>query len=183
MSTPEILKGWVAEDGRPTAVIDPCYIEPAAPELRPWHPGFDPDSAHSFMHLPDSDPRGVYTHTEVGSFSTNWNDDMKVVMLALKLRPFPVGSGTAAMLLDDDIEQVDTPLMMGWKVVRWMAVKNLDGQGDELHQDLITWRHTSGKVVKSMFTWRPYHPLALQEQPLKGLTSNERSIVEVAPAR
>jgi hypothetical protein len=182
MDTPEILEGWVAEDGQPTPVMDPCFIEPAALELRPWHPGFDADEAHSFMHLPDRDDCGYYTHTEVGSFSGNWNDDMKAVMLALKLRPFPTGSGTASMLMDDDIGQIDTPLMLGWKVIRWMAVKNLDDKGTELHQDLITWRHTSGMVARSMFTWRPYRSEELQKQPFKGMTSNAGSGVGVAPA-
>lgn len=183
---PRLLEGWVAVLGKPTDVIQPCYVDEKSPELRDWHPGFDA-KPHSFMHLAGSDASGVYACADKASFSANFTAEMKKVMLALKLRPFPIDIGPAPMLIDEEIGQVDTPLMLDWKVIGWTVVKNvvknLDNQDEEVHQDLITWKHTkNGTVVKSMFTWRPYLVVVqpLEKQSLQGLTRNERASVEIA---
>jgi hypothetical protein len=173
----------VAEDGRATDIIQPCIVEPALQEIYDWHPS-NAGRDYGFMHLPRSDANGDYAQADRASFSNAWHQDLVDVMVNLKLRPFLVTASPAVMLIDPTIEQVNTPLMLDWKVIHWMAVKDFDGQGEELHQDLITWRNTvSGKVAKSMFTWRPYRPL-LQPQTVqapRGVIRNERSNTEVAP--
>ncbi|HEY7638175.1 MAG TPA: hypothetical protein VH814_00520 [Steroidobacteraceae bacterium] len=192
MSTPAtaaILKGWVAEDAQPTAVMSPCFLDPVLEELRDWHPN-DPNRDYSFMHLQGGTANDVYAHADRMSFSNAWNDEMKAVMLLLELRPFPSDRGTdaAVMLIDEGIGKL-APAILEWKVIRWMAVQDFDSQGNELHQDVITWQHVKdGTVAKSMFTWRPYKTLLLQPQPQpqpqasKGPAKNGRGIEGGAPA-
>lgn len=185
MNNPDILKGWVAESGQlATEVIDPCYIAAvAAGDLQRWHPGFDPKKAHSFMHVAadDGDGRGPYVRADTGSFSNNWLQEMRDVMQKLKLRPFPTVSGPTTMLIDEEIGQLNTGPMNGWKVVLWVTVRNLDNSQQTVHLDVITWQNLgNGTVAQSMFTWRPYRKV---EQSLKGLIRNERGIARGTQAR
>jgi hypothetical protein len=184
MTTPEILKGWVAEEGQlPTDVVNPCSIDHTAVEdLVFYHPGFDSSTPHSFMHVAadDNDGRGPYVRADPGAFSYNWERKMETVMCALKLFPTTIDGHPA--LIDEAIRNVDTPRMHGWKVIHWIVVKNRDTSMQLVHQDWIRWQDASGKVVESMFSWRPYR--ALQVQPaLKGLITNGRVFLEVARSR
>jgi len=180
MPTPELLKGWVAEEGQlPTIVINPSYIDHTAVEdLAFYHPGFDSSTPHSFMHVPSAD--GTHVVADAGSFSYNWEPKMEAVMRALKL--FPTTVNGRAVLIDEAIRNVKTPLMHGWRVTHWMVVKNRDTNLQVIHQDFIRWQDASDNVVLSMFSWRPYR--ALSQQPtFKGLVANERTFVELARPR
>jgi hypothetical protein len=178
MPTPEILKGWVAEEGQePTEVINPCVIDHTAIEdLAFYHPGFDSSTLHRFRHVAAQDEEGPFVRADE-SFSYNWHEKMQEVMEKLKLRP-SLEAGRPC-LIDRAIANVATREMHGWRVVGWKVVKARDLNMQVVHQDFISWRDGSDRLVTSMFTWRPYR--ALEAAPvLKGLNRNERVFLGVA---
>jgi hypothetical protein len=172
---PAILKGWVAEPGQhTTGVTDPVVIDHTAIEdLAFYHPGFDSSTPHRFRHVADSDDEGPFARCD-DAFSHNWHEKMQEVMAKLKLRP-QVEFGHPC-LIDSAIAKVPTRLMHGWRVVHWKVVKSRDLKMQVVHQDFIRWQDASGRLVESMFTWRPY--AALEEQPVtQDLTPNERRVL------
>lgn len=170
---PQILKGWVAEgDQQPTEVINPVFIEHTAIEdLAFYHPGFDSSTPHRFRHVADGDDEGPYVRADE-QFSHNWHEKMQEVMEKLKLRPKEENGH--AYLEDTKIATVATRDMHGWRVVRWKVVKSRDLNMQVVHQDFITWQDAGGRLVESMFTWRPYVALA----DVQGPKRNERVFLE-----
>ena len=45
--------------------------------------------------------------------------------------------------------------MHGWGVTEWKVVKNLDSNGNIIHQDLISWEK-DGLSILSIYSWIPY---------------------------
>ena len=177
---PDILKEWVAAPGQhTTGVTDPVVIDHTAIEdLAFYHPGFDSSTTHRFRHVADSDSEGPFARCD-DAFSHNWHEKMQEVMKKLKLRP-QVEFGHAC-LIDTAIAKVQTRPMHRWRVVHWKVVKSRDLSMQVVHQDFIRWQHTDdGRLVESMFTWRPY--AALDEQPVvQELKPNERRLfLEIA---
>lgn len=160
MSIDPKLKPWVAEAGQqPTVVVNPCYIDySAVEELAIYHPAFVDTRRYLFKHVaaPVAAGEEPYACVDPASLSGNWNAKFAAVSLALKLYPRQVGG--IDVLLDQDIKNVNTPLMHGWKVTEWMVVKSLDTNLNNVHQDFITWEK-AGARVKSMFSWLPYKSL------------------------
>ena len=179
---PPILKGWVAEPGQqPTEVMNPIFIDHTAIEdLAFYHPGFDSSTAHKFRHVADADGEGPFARADE-AFSNNWHEKMQEVMAKLKLRP-QVDHGFPC-LIDSAIAKENTRPMHGWRVVHWKTVKARDLTMLVVHQDFITWQDANGRLVQSMFSWRPY--LALSEQPVvQELSTNERRVfLEIARTR
>lgn len=175
MEIPPELDSWVAHDGQAaTEVKEPCYIEyTAIDDLHFYHPGYGGPLPFTFKHVADRDTSGERkAFVRAVELSHNWDQKMAQVMYALKLYPTKVGDYD--VLVDNEIGNVNTPEMHGWKVIKWTVVKSRDSHLALVHQDLIEWSKDD-VLARSMFSWRPYEPVgAVQSSTAAGALRGSR---------
>ena len=149
---PEELKPWIAEEGQePTTVSPPLFIDyRAAKDLFAYHPGFLDTQEYRMRHVARIDDDGSY-YVATDSLSKNWDEKLRAIEESLKLYLQTDSLGND-YLLDD---KVQGPTMHGWEVTKWTVVKNIDSDGNNIHQDLITWEKDDLEIL-SLYSWRPY---------------------------
>ncbi len=153
----EALTKWVASEWHWAAEVTGLfYIDyRAAKDLARYHP--EVDKGYLMKHVPAQDADGKW-YVKVELESDNWDEKFRTVEESLKLYLETDRHGND-FLVDYNIDG-SNPAMSGWVVTEWKVVKNYNAKGEILHQDIITWA-MDGEKVQSIYSWRPYAPIAL----------------------